>query len=132
MHIQFFDDPLKKPGAREDVRLLRLGFYVYPDRRRVAVGFELTRFFERPSLEINLTNSLGEPAGTLMVIEALEPNFTLTVHLRDTQPADEYAATAILYYTDEPGAPRQIVQVVSGTFPSEPGEYLLEFGAEQD
>jgi hypothetical protein len=131
MHIQFFDDPLKRPGSREDVRILRLGFYVYPDRRRVAVGFELTRFIERPSLEIELTNSLGEPAGTLTVIEALEPNFTLTVHLRDTQPADEYAANVVLYYTDEPGAPRQVVQQVTGSFPAEPGEYLLDFGEGQ-
>lgn len=128
MRIEFFDDPLNTPGSREDVRIRRLGFYVYPDRRRVAVGFELTRFIERPSLEIVLTNSLGEPAGTLTVIEALEPNFSLTVHLRDTGPADAYSATAILYYTAEPGAPRQIVQEVTGDFPGEPGEYLLDFG----
>ena len=98
MDIKFYDDPLESPKSREDVRLKQLGIYVYEDGRRVAVGFELTRFQERPSLEVRIVNERGEKAGWLNVIETLDTNFSLTMYLRDTQPTELYEATAVVYY----------------------------------
>jgi hypothetical protein len=83
MDIQFFDNPLETPKSREDVRLKELGLYVYEDGRRVAVGFNLTPFIERPSIEVRVLNARGEKAGWLNVIETLDANFSLTMHLRD-------------------------------------------------
>lgn len=131
MHIRFFDDPLETPNSREDVRIRRLGFFVHPERRRVSVGFELTPFIERPSIEIALTNTRGERAGTMTVIEALEPRFSLTVHLRDENPTEAYRVDAVLYFTDEPGTPRQVVQEVTCTFPAEPGEHIVEISDDE-
>ena len=98
MRIGFFDDPLQPPRQPEDVRINRLGIFVYEDGRRVAVGFDLTPFRRRPSVEVVIRNERGEPAGNLSIIEALQPNFTLTVHLRDRQPTEWYTARAVVYY----------------------------------
>ena len=96
--INFFDEPPESSRAREDVRLKNLGLYVHEDGRRVAVGFEITPFQERPSIEVTVTNERGEVAGSLTVIEALQPNFHLTIHLRDGQPTTLYDVGAVLYY----------------------------------
>ncbi len=98
MDINFFDDPFEGPKSREDVKINRLGLYMHEDGRRVAVGFDVTPFLERPSLQVTFTNERGEEAGSLHVIETLQTNFSLTVHLRDKEPTDTYEVTAVVYY----------------------------------
>ena len=111
MRIQFYDDPNGGPKAREDVRLNRLGLYMYPENRRVAVGFDMTPFFEKPSIEVTITNERGEKASSLTVIEAMQPNFSLIMHLRDQVPTDMYQVEAVVYYQSlEEG--RQIVHQI--------------------
>lgn len=111
MRIQFYDDPNGGPKPREDVRLNRLGLYMYPDNRQVAVGFDMTPFFEKPSIEVNITNARGEKAASLTVIEAMEPNFSLVMHLRDEGPTERYQVEAMVYYRSlETG--RQIVHQI--------------------
>ncbi len=115
MQIQFFDDPLETPKSREDVRLNELGLYVYPDGRRVAVGFDLTPFLEKPCIEVRVVNERGEPAGWLNVIETIETNFSLTMHLRDKEPAQRYEVTAVVYYAT-PETERMDVHKLVKTF----------------
>ncbi|MBK8988928.1 MAG: hypothetical protein IPM39_23130 [Chloroflexi bacterium] len=98
MQINFFDDPAQTPKSREDVRLNELGLYVYPDGRRVAVGFHLTPFLEKPCIEVRVVNERGETAGWLNVIETADANFSLTMHLRDKKPTTYYEVTATVYY----------------------------------
>ena len=115
MQINFFDDLREAPKGREDVRLKQLGLYVYPDGRRVAVGFDLTPFRERPSIEVRVVNERGEAAGWLNVIETLEANFSLTMHLRDKEPTDRYEVTAVVYYAT-PETERMDVHSLTRTF----------------
>ncbi len=98
MDIKFFDDPFEGPKPREEVRIKQLGLYMHEDGRRVAVGFDLTSFLERPSLQVTFINERGEEAGSLHVIESLQTNFSLTVHLRDKEPTEMYEVTAVVYY----------------------------------
>ena len=99
MNIEFFDDSSALPKAREDVRFNQLALYLHPSGlRRVAVGFDITPFRERPSIEIEVRNARGEWAGSLTVIETLDANFHLTLHLRDREPTTHYQLKAILYY----------------------------------
>jgi hypothetical protein len=107
MRVQFYDDLGGGPRSREEVRLNELGLFVYEDRRRVAVGFDLTPFLERPSILVRVTDANGEEAASLSVIEALQPNFNLTLHLRDDGAGDPYELEAIIYYISEDGE-RQI------------------------
>ena len=123
--INFFDEPPQSSRAREDVRLKNLGLYVHEDGRRVAVGFEITPFQERPSIEVRVINERGEVAGSLTVVEALQPNFHLTVHLRDRPPTELYDVEAVLYY----GGGREervVVDRRSGTIDiTEPGDQTV-------
>lgn len=121
--ISFFDDGVELGKERADVRLKNLGVFVYEDGRRVAVGFELTPFRERPSLEIVATNARGEKAGSMTVIEALSPNFSLTLHLRDQEPTSDYELEAMVYYQDEGESSRMVVDRKRVTFDAtEPGD----------
>jgi hypothetical protein len=122
--IQFFDSSFEMPKAREDVKFNDIGFFVYEDKRRVAIGFNITRFLEGPSIEVTITNDNGETAGSLTVIETADTNFSLTVHLRDEQPTALYHVQATLYYAT-PETERVDVYTYTGTFDvSQPGEQI--------
>ena len=103
MRIQFYDDLDGGARSREEVRFNELGLYVYEDGRRVAIGFNLTPFLERPSILVRVTNANDEEAASLSVIEAMEPNFNLTVHLRDGGSLNPYRLEAFVYYISEDG-----------------------------
>ncbi len=121
-NVQFFDASFEVPKSREEVKFNAVGFFVYEDRRRVVVGFDITRFLEGPSIEVNIINDNGEPAGTLTVIETSDTNFSLTMHLRDENPTDLYHAEVILYYA-MPDTERLDVYTHKATFDvSQPGE----------
>lgn len=125
MRVNFFDDPNHAPRPREDVRLKQLGIHVYSDKRRVAVGFDVTPFLEGPSLEVTIRNEKGEKAATLNVIETNETNFSLTMHLRDIEPTDLYEVQVTLYYA-KPDSDRLIVDVQTATFNiTQPGDQLI-------
>lgn len=123
--INFLDDPADVPKGRADVRLLQLGFYVYEDGRRVMVGFELTSFLERPSLEINIFNENGERAASMIIVDTQTPNFSMTMHLRDKNPTDIYKVDAVLYYA-MPNEERELVQMETAVLDmTVPGEQLV-------
>ncbi len=128
MQIEFFDDPLKQPKAREDVRIKQIGLYVYDDDARlVSFGLELTPFLERPSIQVVIRNGSGELAGELTVIETMTPNFSLIIHLRDDAVTDPYNLTAEIYYatleTDRQNVDKQTVSFNT----NEHGEKLFSF-----
>lgn len=98
MQIDFFDNPDETPKSREEVKIKQLGLYMHEDGKRVAVGFDITPFLERPSIEVTITNERGEKAGSLHVIETLDTNFSITMHLRDKEPTDLYDVKVVIYY----------------------------------
>lgn len=124
--INFYDDPERRGRAREDVRLQQLGLFVYEDGRRVAIGFNLTPFAERPSIEITATNSDGQIAGSMTVIEALSPNFSLTMHLRDSRPTGSYEFEAIVYYKDDQGQRINVDHKRATIDITVPGEHIVQ------
>ena len=123
--INFFDDPQKRGRAREDVRLQQLGLFVYEDGRRVAIGFNLTPFAERPSIEVTATNEQGQVAGSMTIIEALAPNFNLTMHLRDDKPTDKYEIEVVVYYKDEEGQRIEVDRKRATIDAGVPGEQVV-------
>jgi hypothetical protein len=98
VNIEFFEDPDQIPRAREDVRFKQLGIFVHDDRRRVAVGFNITPFLERPSIQLQVKNERDEAAAALTVVETIDTQFSLTLHLRDHDPTNVYRVQAVLYY----------------------------------
>lgn len=126
MDINFFDNPQETPRAREEVRFKQIGIFVYEDLRRVAVGLELTPFRERPCIDIVVKNGSGIIAGSMVIIESLSPNLTLTMHLRDREPTDEYELTAQIYYDHPEQKARDNYHAETVTFKVvEPGEQIF-------
>lgn len=98
----FFLDPNVERFPPESVRLLDLRAEPYPDGRRVRVGLELTPFLQRPSLELELTDSQGHSCGSASLIEPMGWKLELTLHIRAQQspPLHPLTLTAILLYAD--------------------------------
>ena len=90
----------------------------------------MTPFAERQSTEVLVSNSAGEPAGSLHVIETLTTGFSLVIHLRDRATLNPYALTAVLYYA-WPEREREEVERRTVTFDmDEAGERLFKFAVE--
>ncbi|MCP4362445.1 MAG: hypothetical protein GY796_30940 [Chloroflexi bacterium] len=122
MEIKFFKDSLEGPKPREEVRIEQLGLFLFDDLRRVQVGFVITPFRERPSLQISITNPQEQEVSSLHVIETIDTNFSLTMHLRDNEPAEVYEVTAVLYYAT-PETERMDVHTLTRTLNvTQPGE----------
>ncbi|MFZ0547701.1 MAG: hypothetical protein WAM60_19800 [Candidatus Promineifilaceae bacterium] len=122
MHVHFYDEPNGGPKAKDEVRFNRLGLYMYPEKRQVAVGFDITPFFEKPSIEVTITNDQGERAASLSVIEAMQPNFSLIMHLRDQVSTDTYQVEAILYYPSVEAGRQVVHQIEKGLDATQEGE----------
>ncbi len=66
------------------------------------LGVSLTPFLDRPNLEFEAFNAMGEPVGTLAVIESMDHEFELTLHLRGPAPRGEHTVRLTLSYPDGP------------------------------
>ena len=127
MEIQFFSDPQNQPKSREDVRIKQIGIFVHEDGRRLSFGLELTPFLERPCIDVEITNGKGQEAGLLSVIEQMDPNFSLVLHLRDEESIDPYQLRAVIYYTTPETDPMKVDDQVVTFKTAEPGEHIFQF-----
>jgi hypothetical protein len=92
----------------------------------VAIGFNLTPFAERPSIDVTATNGNGQAAGSMTIIEALSPNFNLTMHLRDAEPTNHYQIEAVVYYKDDRGSRLEVDRKRAHIDVTVPGEKIVE------
>lgn len=98
----FFQDPSEIPLPPEEVRIKRLAADPYPDGRRVRVHLQLTPFLKRPNGEINVFNTSGDEVASLSIIETIDPNMEMTVHLRGQDLVGKYRVEAKVFYLEEP------------------------------
>jgi hypothetical protein len=77
-----FSEFEQAPLPPEQVRVTSARASPYPDRRRVKVGVCLTPFLERPDVELRIADPGGETLAEAAVIECVEHEFELTLHLR--------------------------------------------------
>lgn len=99
--IHFFDDPGSAPQPRESIRVEHVALEPYPDGRRVKISLRLTPFgpADRPNLNIAVRDEAGLEVATMSVIESLESDFALTIHLRGAEtPQGDYAVEVSLFY----------------------------------
>ena len=98
----FWSDPDDPPRPRSEVRIREVTAVPYPDGRRVRLAIQLTPFEERPNLEIEVLSASGEQVATMTLVESLQHELELTVHLRESRPEGEYRALVAVHYTGEP------------------------------
>jgi hypothetical protein len=99
MDIQF-SDLSEVPLPPDEVRIRKFAIEPYPDSKRLRVYLELTPFQKRPSGEILVTNLLGTPVANANIIEAIDFNMTLTLHLRSPEAAGQFLASVKIFYTE--------------------------------
>ncbi len=79
-------EPEQVPLPPDQVRVVRAEATPYADGRRVKVGVSLTPFLERPDVELRIADPAGETLAEADVVECVEPEFELTLHLRHLPP----------------------------------------------
>lgn len=122
MRIQFYDDPVWELRSREEVRFNQLGLYMHEDGRRFSVGFDITPFKERPSIQVFAADVAGKEISSMRVIETNQPNFNLTMHLPEAIEQKEVFVTAVLYYADVNARPLVVDKISAELDISKPGE----------
>ena len=101
--LAFFESD-EVPRPKDEVQILRLAARPYPDGRRVRLDVSLTPFLERPNLEFEVFEPSGETVGAMSVIESMDHEFELTLHLRSPQPRGKHTLRLRLFYLDGPPA----------------------------
>jgi hypothetical protein len=97
-----FVEPEDVPRPKEEVGIRRLAARPYADGRRVRLDVGLTPFQERPNLEFEVINAAGESVGAMAVIESMDHEFELTMHLRGPEPRGAHTLRLRLFYPDGP------------------------------
>lgn len=98
----FFQEPSLVPLPPDEVRIQKVSFRPYPDRRRVRVHIEIAPFQKRPSLEVVILDENNEQVAQTRVIETMGRVLEMTLHLRASQPGGVYTVQTSLYYQEEP------------------------------
>jgi hypothetical protein len=101
-----------EPREKEDVRFTEVKIKPYADGRRVRLNFKVTPFFERPSVDMTVTNALGDEVAALSLIEAMDTEFEFTIHLRGPAPQGEHTLRLTMFYPKSDDAPADERQIV--------------------
>lgn len=90
------------PLPKEEVRIRRLAARPYADGRRVRLDVALSPFLERPNLEFEAFDPGGGTVATMSVIESMDHEFELTLHLRSLEPKGLHTLRLTLFYPEGP------------------------------
>jgi hypothetical protein len=95
-------DPNVERMLPADTRLLNVRAELYSDGKRLKVGLDLTPFQQKPYLDLVLTDSSGEIITTTSIIEPVNWNLELNLHIRKSSTSDNgvYKLTVVISYPD--------------------------------
>jgi hypothetical protein len=99
----FFEDPNETRLPPEEVRIHQIVVNPLPNGNRVKVYLELTPFMKKPNIEVAITNSSGKETAHTSILETMSRKMEITMHLRESDPGNEYTIEAIVYYQRLPG-----------------------------
>ncbi len=79
------------------VKIEAIDVYPYPDLKRLWVRIALTPFDEKPSLDLEIFDPKGDLVSEMLVVEAMDYSFSVTMHLRkEPEPGEKYFLRATL------------------------------------
>ena len=95
-------DPNVERMLPADTRLLNVRAELYSDGKRLKVGLDLTPFQQKPYLDLVLTDSSGKIITTTSIIEPVNWNLELNLHIRKSSTSDNgvYKLTVVISYPD--------------------------------
>ena len=77
---------------------------------------------ERPSLQVYVTDESGSEVTSLTIIEAIQTNFNLTMHLPEDGYNSLFDVSAVLYYRTTDGEKLVVDQITKKIDSSRTGE----------
>jgi hypothetical protein len=101
LEIEFFD-PGEVPLPPDEVGFRAFVAEPLADGRRVRLHLSVTPFQQRPSIEVEILGPDQQRVALTQIVEAVDVNMSLTMHLRGESGAGEYLARASLYYPPQP------------------------------
>jgi hypothetical protein len=101
----------EEPQAPENVIFRNVTLNLYPDRRRVKVGIQITSFLTPPNIEIVVEGESETRVASASIIGPSGPNFEITLHLRGELLASEYKFVLTLGHEDNEHVDQKIVML---------------------
>ena len=98
-------NPENIPLPPEEVKILDFQASPYPDGKRVKLILNFTPFQKNPSAEIVITDSEGKLRSRIQIIETIENESEITMHLPGKQLKGEYTARIEAFYLAEQTSP---------------------------
>lgn len=94
----FFADPSDVPVPPEEVRIREFAVEPWSDGRRLKVTLTVTPFQKHPSGEVTVSDAHGTVVANANIIETIDPNMEITMHLRGEVTPGAYSAAVQLFY----------------------------------
>jgi hypothetical protein len=100
--MEFFpDDPEIQRLLPKETRILDMQAKPYPDGKRMRVTLDLTPFQKKPYIDLRLTDSDGNEAGSTSIVEPITWKLELTLHIKNiSTAAGKYTLIAFLSYPE--------------------------------
>jgi len=98
----FLQDPNEIRLPPDQVRLTKVQATPLPDDRRVKVHLELTPFMKRPNIEVTILSSAGKEVGHTSILEIMQHELELIIHLRQVEPGEQLTMQITVYYQKLP------------------------------
>lgn len=121
-----FSSPDQIPLPPEEVQIIDFTVQVYPDGKRVKVVVTFTPFQENPSAEIEIRSPAGQILSSVDIIETMDTQTEITLHLPGTPDAGSYSAHLKAFYLQERSSPDH-PDLVAGLKQEKIGERSTEF-----
>ena len=103
MDLNFVSDPNLAPKPRGDIRIESLVGTLLPDGTRVSVDLHITPFLplDRPNLVIELRATTGRLLTSTHIIETVQDQVHITLHLPREIDENTLTLQTYLYYAEE-------------------------------
>ena len=98
-----FSDLGGVPLPPDKVRIRALRVDPLPNGRLVRVYLEVDPFQKRPSVDLTICDNEGREVASTSIIESMDRNIEIRMHVPGAGPEREYSLKAILFYADIEG-----------------------------
>jgi hypothetical protein len=96
-------DPEGIPLPPDEVRVRALKVDPLPNGRLVRVYLEVDPFQKRPNADLTISDNEGREVASTSIIESIDRNIEVRMHVRGAVREREYSLKAILFYAEIEG-----------------------------
>jgi len=91
-------EPDDIPRPPDEVEILSFNAQPYEDGKRVLISITFTPFQENPSADVLVFDQDNNQIAKANIIETIDPETEITIHLRQQKPQGQYRVTIQAYY----------------------------------